>query len=268
MSRQFARDYALEVPAGRVANMAGVNKFGRAEDGIQTTATDIWDRADSSATQQIWTAPTTARIHDITSTSIQDDGNPEGAGTGAQAVIVYGLTSWSAAEVNETVILNGTANVATSNSYVIIHRIKVTEVGSTYNINAGTITATAQTDGTVTAQINPGNGQTEMSIYGIPNTQTAYMTGYIINAHNTGNPSSVAETDFSLLVNERPDLNTATFLSKSNLGTIVTGTSIQPRKYNPYLSIAGPAIIKIQAITTLADTEGTAEYDLYLETNT
>jgi hypothetical protein len=235
MSRQFARDYALEVPAGRVANMTGVNKYARAEDGIQTTATDIWDRADAAATQQIWTAPTTARLHDITSTSIQDDGNPEGAGTGAQAVRVYGLTAWNTAEVNEDVILNGTANVATSNSYVIIHRIKVIEVGSTYNINAGTITATAQTDGTITAQINVGNGQTEMSIYGIPSTHTAYMTGYLINAHNTGNPSTAAETDFSLLINERPDLNLATFLS---------------------------------AETTLADTEGTAEYDLYLETNT
>jgi hypothetical protein len=267
MSRQFTRDYALEVPRGNIAGVAGVNKFGRAEDGIQTTATDIWDRADAAATQQIWVAPTQARIHDITSTSTNDDGTPEAAGSGAQAVRIWGLTSWSTAEVSEDVILNGTANVATSNSYVIIHRMKVIEVGSTYAINAGTITATAQTDGTVTAQINIGNGQTEMAIYGVPSTQTFYLTEFDVNAHNTGNPSTVLEADFSLLVNERPDLSLTTFLSKGNIGLIITGSSAFDREYNPYLPIAGPAIVKFQAITTLADTEGVAEFDGYLVDN-
>ena len=175
-------------------------------------------RADAAGTQQIWVAPTQARIHNITSSDTADDGTPEGAGAGAQAVRISGLVDWDTAEVSEDVILNGTANVATSNSYVIIHRMKIIPVGSTYNNNAGIITATAQTDGSVTAQINIGNGQTEMAIYGIPSVQTAYMTSFDVNAHNTGNPSTVVETDYDLVINERPDLNLGVFVKKANIG--------------------------------------------------
>ena len=261
------RDATLNISRGLEEGVSHVNKFGRAEAGIQTTLTDIWDRADSTPTQQIWLPPTQARLHDISSSSTADDGTPEGAGAGAQAVRVFGLTDWDTNEVNEDVILNGTGNVATSNPYVIIHRMKIIPVGSTYETNVGTITATAQTDGTVTAQINIGNGQTEMTPYGIPSTQIAYMTEFDVNAHNTGNPSTVMENDFDLVVNEHPDINLSVFIKKANVGMIVTGSSAFPKVYNPYLKIEGPAIIKFQAISTLADTEGVAEYDLILVDN-
>ena len=261
------RDATLNISRGLEEGVFHVNKFGRAEAGIQTTLTDIWDRADAAATQQIWVAPTQARLHDIASSSTADDGTPEGAGAGAQAVRVFGLTDWDTNEVSEDVILNGTGDVATSNSYVIIHRMKVIPVGTTYETNVGIITATAQTDGTVTAQINIGNGQTEMAIYGVPSTQIAYMTGFDVNAHNTGNPATVMENDFDLVVNENPNINLLVFIKKANVGMIVTGSSAFPKAFNPYLKIEGPAIIKFQAISTLADTEGVAEYDLILVDN-
>ena len=261
------RDATLNIARGLEEGVSHVNKFGRAEAGIQTTLTDIWDRADATPTQQVWVAPTQARLHDITSSSTADDGTPEGAGAGAQAIRVFGLTDWDTNEVNEDVILNGTGNVATSNSYVIIHRMKIIPVGGTYETNVGIITATAQTDGTVTAQINIGNGQTEMAIYGIPSTQIAYMTEFDVNAHNTGNPATVMENDFDLVVNENPNLNLSVFIKKANVGMIVTGSSAFPKIFNPYLKIPGPAIVKFQAISTLADTEGVAEFDLILVDN-
>ncbi len=267
MSHFGTTDFALETSRGNIPGVTHVNKFGVAMDGIQLTITDVWDRADATPTQQLWVAPTQARLHDITSTAAADDGTPEGAGAGAQAVRVWGLTTWGTAESSEDVILNGVANVATANSYVIIHRMKIIEVGSTYNLNVGNITATAQTDATVTAQISAAEGQTNMAIYGIPSTQTAYMTGFKVSAHNTGNPSTVTETDFFMKVNERPDLDETVFLTKANLGLIATGTSGDARKYVPYKILAGPAIIKFQAISTLADTEGSAEFDLYIVDN-
>lgn len=260
-------DPTLEISRGQLTGITHINKYGRAPDGIQLTITDIWDRSDAAATQQIWVAPTVARIHNITSTSTADDGTPEGAGAGAQAVRVWGLTSWGASEVSEDVILNGTANVPTSNAYVIIHRKKTIPVGTTYNVNTGIITATAQTDGTITAQINAGTGQTNMAIYGIPSTQTAYITNYVDNAHNTGNPSTNVESDFEMLVAERPDLNPSAFTNKSNAGIIADGTIYINRRYNPYKVVAGPAIIKFQAVATLADTEGSVEFDLILVDN-
>lgn len=250
-----------------ISAITKVNKYGKATDGIQTSITDIWDRADATPTQQLWVAPTAARTHQITSSSTADDGTPEGAGAGAQAVRIWGLTSWSADEVSEDVTLNGTANVATANSYVIIHRMKVIEVGSTYNLNVGNITATADTDGTVTAQISAGNGQTLMAIYGIPSTQTAYMTCYYFNSHDSANPGTATEADFSLLINERPDLNETVFLNKSNIGLNSVGSNIGARCYSPYMKINGPAIIKVQALATSADTEGVAEFDLIMIAN-
>jgi hypothetical protein len=260
-------DMMLFIARGLRTGMSSVNKYGRAEDGIQVTVTDIWDRADAAATQQIWLAPTAARIHTIVSSAAADDGTPEGAGAGAQSVRVWYLPDWDTKEAFEDVILNGVAGVAMNNAAVIIHRMKVYPVGTTYAINAGVLTATAAVDATITAQVNIGEGQTQMAIYGLPSIQTAYMTGYFVNAHNTGNPSTVMETDFTMLVNEHPDLNTLAFISKSNVGVIVTGSTMAPRSHKPYKPIPGPAIIKFQAETTLADTEGVTEFGLILVDN-
>jgi hypothetical protein len=261
------RDATLEIARGGLTGITHVNKYGRAIDGVQILPTDIWDRADASATQLIWLAPTAARIHTIVSTSTADDGTPEAAGAGAQAVRVWYLPDWDTAETFEDVVLNGTGGVAMNNAAVIIHRMKVIPVGSTYQINLGNITATAAVDGTITAQINISEGQTNMAIYGIPSTQTGYMTGYLVGSHDSTNPATPAEIDYNMLVNERPDLNPLVFLNKSNLGIITTGDSSEPRSYNPYKALPGPTIIKFQGLATSADTEGSAEFDLILVDN-
>jgi hypothetical protein len=260
-------DAILHGSKGVVTGLNKVNKYGRAIDGVQVTMTDIWDRADAAATQQIWLAPTAARIHTIVSTAAADDGTPEGAGVGAQAVRVWYLPDWDTKEAFEDVILNGVAGVAMNNAAVIIHRMKVIPVGTTYAINAGNITATAAVDATVTAQINIGQGQTNMAIYGIPSVQKAYLTGYIINAHETANPGTAVEVDFNMIINERPDLITTAFLNKSNLGIRTTGSTAPYRPFNPYKEVEGPAIIKFQADATAADIEGVAEFDAWLVDN-
>jgi hypothetical protein len=256
------KDFALEVSRGNVAGVTFVNKFGHAPDGIQTTATDFWCRADATPTQQIWVAPTTARTHDIVSTSTDDDGNP--AGVGALTLRVYGLTGWGAAEVTENITMNGTTNVATSNAYVIIHRMEVLTKGAT-NVNVGVITATAQTDGTVTAQINAGVGQTNMALYGIPSTQKAYVTRYYVVIEKAQGVAASITT--RLLYNPEPDAELTNFLTKHITGVQSTGTGDVQHVFNPYYELAGPAIIKVQGIASAADVQGSAGFDAYLVDN-
>src|SRR5574343_869836 len=212
MSYIGARDFGLEVARGKVANISRVNKFGAAPSGAQTTATDVWSRADATPTQQIWLAPTAARIHAIVSTSTSDDGSP--VGVGARTIRVYGLKTWDLAETSEDITLDGTTPVNTANTYVIIHRMKVLTSGAT-SINVGTISATAATDTTITAVILPGDGQTEMAIYGVPSIQSFYMTRWSCAIAKSSGVASHAT--FELRVNENPNVQTIAFLRKNDL---------------------------------------------------
>jgi hypothetical protein len=149
---------------------------------------------------------------------------------------------------------------------VIIYRIEVVECGGT-SVNAGVITATAQTDGTVTAQINIGSGQTEMAIFGIPSIQTGYMRRWCVNAHNTSSPVTATQVDFNLWVNPFPDTDSSCYLKKGNMGTVSTGGVSITRDYAPYFKITGPAIIKIQGESSGNDIEASAEFDMIMVDN-
>ena len=193
----YIKNYFSELSLGNLEGRSFVNKFGAAPSGAQTTATDIWDRADATPTQQIWLAPTAARIHTIASTSAQD----AAAGTGVSTVLVYYLPDWDTKEAVETVTGNLNAGIAMTNAAVIIHRMKVVPQASTTGVggNIGTITATAATDTTITAVILPGNGQTEMAIYGVPSCQTALMHSWNANIDKTS--GGVNTVDFSIRLN-------------------------------------------------------------------
>ena len=252
----------LDIARGLVTGMSSVNKFGAAPDGVQVSATDIWSRANSTPTQQIWLAPTAARIHQIVSSDANDDGAP--VGTGAQTIRIYGLKTWADKETSEDITMNGTTNVPTANSYVIIHRMKVLTCGAS-GPNVGTITATADTDGTVTAVILPGDGQTEMAIYGVPSTQTAYLLRWNCQLDKTS--AAAVTVDFRLRVNENPDVQTIAFLRKDDMSLQSTGTNAQERLYAVPPKYAGPCIIKVQGTGSSADTDAESGFDLILVDN-
>lgn len=262
MSHLIHTDFFLEVAKGNVTGHASENKYGRAPNGLQTTATDVWDRADAAPTQQIWVAPTQARLHDIVSDSTDDDGDP--AGDGARTVRVTGLQTWGSAESSEDLTLNGTTNVPTANSYVIIHRVQVLTKGTTA-VNVGTITATAQTDGTITATILPGVGQTHMAIYGIPSTQRAFVV--CMYAHILAAAGANASADMSLLYNPEPDVELTNFVSKHAWAAVKDGTSVATKDYRVPKMFAGPGILKIQGIASAADLDLSAGFDLVLVDN-
>lgn len=256
-------DYPLEISRGNISGISSINKFGKAPSGIQTTATDIWSRADATPTQQIWVAPTTARQHNIVSTSTDDDGSP--VGVGARTIRIWGLTSWSTAESSEDITMDGTSNVLTASSYVIIHRMKVLTAGNT-SINVGTITATAATDASVTAVILPNEGQTQMAIYGVPSTQSFYITKIYASLNDATASSRV---DIRFYVNESPNVSplNVRFILKGTFELSNQGSSYVDHTYEPPFRINGPCIVKLQGISNSADEDVSGGFDGYLVTN-
>lgn len=254
-------DPALAVPAGNVAGQFPVNKFGESTNVDGGVVTDIWDRANATDDQDVWLAPTAARIHTIQSDNVNDTTG----GTGANQVIVYFLPDWNTVEQSETVTGNLNAGIAMTNAAVIIHRMRVVPQASSTISNAGTITATAAVDGTVTAQIQPGFGQTEMAIYGIPSTQTFYMSKFYASLLRAN--AGTAFIDVSLLFNPSPNVNPLIFLTKQTLGIQSTGNNPDVHPYNPYKKFEGPGILKLQATGSADNLQVSGGFDGYLVNN-
>lgn len=248
--------FQFKIGRGAMKGIQAVNKFGRATNADSGVATDVWDGANATDDVDIWVAPTQARVHNVVSTSTSDIAG----GAGARTLRVSGLTDWDTREVSEDITMDGTDAVATQNAYVIVHRLQVLTKGAT-SANVGVITATAVSDGTVTAQIGVGNGQTQMAIYGVSSLQSAYVTLMYSDMIKTGQATS-SEAD--LLVNPEPDVQVSTFLTKHTFGLVTTGTSHHVHQFNPWLVFPGPAIIKVQVNTSANDTDVSGGFDLYL----
>ncbi len=257
-------DLLLEIAKGNVRDHEMVHVSGRAPGGLQTTATDLWERGDASPTQQTLTSPTVARVHAIVSGSASDDGSP--AGVGARTVRVYGLTTWAGPEVTEDILMNGTGAVNTVNSYVHINRLKVLTSGAT-GINVGAITATAATDSTVSAHMLALVGETKMAIYALPSTKSAYILGWRAGI-KTATTTVIA--DVSLKVNELPtaQLGTTNYITKDVLTLAAAGSSVGAIDYTPcYLKVPGPAIIKLSGLADASDIDAVGSFSLLLVNN-
>jgi len=240
---------ALSIARGLVGGHFAVTKFGRSTN-VDLTFRDLWDVTGTA----IWIAPTAARLHDIKSSSASDSS----AGVGARTVRVYGLKTWITAEVSELISLNGVTNVPTVDSYVIINHMEVVTKGAT-DVNVGDITATAQTDTTVTAQINASEGRTQTSIVGIPTLENAYLTD--VHAAIERGATALAGT-VKLMVNSEPDIELLNFARRMSLPTTSDGGNYSRVEFGNYLRIDGPAIIKLQADADTVNSTVTAGFNL------
>lgn len=246
-------DPILDVSMSKISGFVPVHQVGRSPDGLQTTATDLWDRADATPTQQIWVAPTAARVHAIVSSSASD----ASAGVGARTIKVYGLTSWTAKEVSETITMNGVTPVNTVNSYVVIYKLQVLTRGTTSS-NVGTITATAATDATITAIIRPLIGVSQMAIFAWPSTQNLYLMNWKAGINKSS--AAVSHATYQLLYNSEPNTQRSNFIEMDLTGRQSTGLNFGIDKFEPYLKLAGPGIVKIQAISSANDLDSNAAF--------
>lgn len=216
-------NFHSNVSLGRVPRTSVMEKFGRNPDvDTGTDPEDLWDRGG------IWQAPSLACKHNIKST----DGNDNASGTGARTMEVFGLIA-NYNQQSEIITLDGTNDVPTDNLYRIIFRKIVRSAGSSGG-NIGTLTATSQVDGTVTAQISPGNNQTLMSIYQIPGDKIGLLHQYYVDVNESTGIGTVA---LDLLIKPIDEV----WQVKHHRGT----KENLPHKFTFPLNIAAKSLVKL-----------------------
>jgi hypothetical protein len=255
-------DYNLEVDRGNITGQMSIDIFGRSinvESGVQT---DIWDRANPTDNQAVWLAPTAARIHTIASSSASDTTG----GVGANSVQIFYLPDWNTAETTETVTGNLNAGIAMVNGAVMINAMKVIPQASSTSINVGVITATAAVDGTVTAQIDAAEGQTEMAIYGVPSTQTLYMTSFYGSILKASEGATNDQADLQLLFNPSVDVNTLVYRVSHSVGLRTDGASPFQHRLINYKVYPGPCVVKMRAEGSTNDLTVSAGFSGFIVT--
>lgn len=183
------------------------------------------------------TLPTTYRIHNIVSTN----GNDTAAGTGARTVRVYGNTT-NGLETDD-VTMNGLVNVATVKEFDFIYCIEVLTSGSGTN-NAGVITATAQTDATVTIQMPLREAEAYNGAFKIPTGYTGYVTYIWGDFTNTGGTTASVTFEFY-------KKNPTTWHLEDSAGGLTSGNSLYPidLRTSPMEVVAGD-IFAIKAVSS------------------
>jgi len=158
------------------------------------------------------------------------------AGTGASFIHIEGLDLLRM-EQRETVVLNGTTIVPTVLTHVRINRIRNFQTG-TNGSNEGIITATAQTDATITTAILAGNNVSTQAIFSVPANKDAYITSFM--ASLAKKQSGVAEVNLRVgIFNDVLYINSA--------GSIHSSGSSRFTESINYLIVPGGAEIIVEA---------------------
>lgn len=165
----LASPWAVQVARGKVDGASQVNIFAFSTS-VGTSLNPVWE----NATQYFF--PASALIMTLVSTSALDNT--------AAKVLINGLnSSWE--PITETVTMNGTTGVTTTNAFLRINGMTMTSPGTGQSTNVGTITA--KNGVSIYGQINPNVGKTQMSVYSVPAGHTMYALN--INAYS-GNAAS------------------------------------------------------------------------------
>jgi len=175
MSRQFSREYYLEVAKGNIPGHSVIHKFGR-----------------NSATGTAFTPVTVGgvyqRMQPASATTLRvkaGNANDTAAGTGAREITIQGLDE-TGAFVQETLATAGaTASSATTATFIRLYRAWVSACGSyTGGASAADVviedSAGAADWLTIDSTTTP-EGQSEVGVYTVPLGKTAYITQIYIS---------------------------------------------------------------------------------------
>jgi hypothetical protein len=194
--------FELQVARGQVDGHTPLNIFGFSTAVGSTALGPVWEGLTLSG--GAYTYPSSASQLVLVSDSASD--------TSALSVRIDGLDA-NFAPISETIAMNGTTNVTTTNSF-----LRINMMSTTNGLNVGNITAKIST--TTYAKINAGIGQTQMSIYTVPKGYTFYLS-YIQADASIGFTSSnyikYAEYNKDNVSGEVNVLNQTTFVQTLNI---------------------------------------------------
>lgn len=235
LKEDFVEDFYLEIAKGNVPKHSDYGFFGLNGDiDTVTYPQDIWSNGG------IFTPPTTYRVHALVSASANDTA----AGTGARTLRIFGVVSTGLAE--ETITLNGVTPVNTVNSYSDIYRMVIFTSGSGLT-NAGLITATAATDGTVTAaiQVNGYNSSRK----GIRLIPPGYK-GYIHDWQSSMTQTVASNSAINYLLTKT---STGLWISRSVQTLFNSGASSLIIEYKTPLLLSAGEWVKVQCANVSAN---------------
>jgi hypothetical protein len=183
ISRQGAYEpFELQVSRGQIQGHTRTCPFGF-NTAVGTTEETIW------SVGGVYSFPSTATVLTVVSDDADDDGSP--VGNGARTVVIEGLDA-NYLPITETVTMNGTTAVTTTQSFLRVNTAYVATAGSS-NSNEGTITIANSTPTTLAA-IAATAGVAEQCVYTVPAGYTAYITRYMVSSYNaTANAGSTGK---------------------------------------------------------------------------
>lgn len=160
-------DFYTEVSKGLVPKHRLVHKFGHNLDVDTTTDPEtVWARG---GLYTFLSAPSTLTV-------ASDNPADISTGTGAHTIIVEGLDA-NYDEISENFNISGAVPQVGKTIFLRVNRAYVTTAG-TNETNIGTITVSATVGGTILATIPRLYGQTQQTVYTVPNNHKAYLTSF------------------------------------------------------------------------------------------
>jgi hypothetical protein len=194
--------FELQVSRGQIDGHTPINIFGYSAAVGSSALGPLWEGLTLSGGACAY--PGSAAQLVLVSDSASD--------TTALSVRIDGLDA-SYAPISETIAMNGTTNVTTTNSF-----LRINLMSTTNGLNVGNITA--KISSTTYAKINAGIGQTQMSLYTVPKGYTFYLS-YIQADASIGFTSSnymkYVEYNKDNTTGEVNVLNQTTFVQSLNI---------------------------------------------------
>lgn len=197
MSRQFSRDFLIEVQKGSIAGHSLVHKFGR-NAAVPNGSFEGINQL--SAAFNFLTAATTVRV--------KAGGNAadDAGGVGAREVTVEGLDDTGAYASEAIATAGASASSATTTSFWRVFRVYVSSCGTYGAANTAVITIENSGGGTDLIMIAAVEGQSQYGAYAVPLAKTGYLLSVKVEA------DAAKAADFILCIRENlTDASSAPF---------------------------------------------------------